>query len=121
MKKSSFKVEIYGVNVQVVLVPDSFKTTEFYISLIKKLNLPSEGDEPCEGFVLLHKNKSWIVLSEKHLSYNLISHEIFHCAYRILKYNEIEINESEEVGALLIGYLTEKVFKIIEKHNCKII
>ena len=48
------------------------------------------------------------------LSHNLLAHEIFHLTHMITK--DIDIND-EESQAWLNGYLTEQVYKILNKKN----
>lgn len=120
MKKGKFYIPIYEVNLQIIIVPNKFETTKFYHSLIKKLKQPSEGDHPCEGFAFLHGLKGWLVLAEDKLSHSLISHEIFHITCKIIKFNNIDVNDSEESAALLIGFITDRVYKTINKLQIKI-
>jgi hypothetical protein len=59
----------------------------------------------------------YIVLLEKALSHNLISHELYHLTNRITK--DIEITD-EESGAWLSGFLAEKIYKVLQAKNYKI-
>ncbi len=121
MKKGKFNIAIYGINVEIIIVEDEFKTTEFYHKLIKKLKIPTEGDEPCEGFALLEGLKAWVVLAENKLSYSLLQHEISHLSIKIFQFNNINIEEAEENFCLLSGHIAEKIYNIIQKLGCKII
>ena len=77
IKSSTFKVDIYECKVNVIVVPNKFETTKYYYLLHKKLKIkPStEDNSPCEGFVLLHGLKGWVVLSKDHLTIQTITHE----------------------------------------------
>jgi hypothetical protein len=59
----------------------------------------------------------YIVYVEDKLSTNLISHEIYHLATRILK--DINI-EDEESTAWLVGHLTEKIYRVLRQKNYNI-
>lgn len=121
MKEGSFKVPIYGFEVFVVIVEDQRKTTEYYHKLHKKFKRESSGDEACEGFMFMNNLQAWVAISEKHLTYSTITHEISHLTFRILNFNGIFEGKDNEYFALLNGYLNEEVFKIINKLSCKII
>lgn len=59
----------------------------------------------------------YIVYEEDKLSINLISHEVYHLAVRIL--TDINITD-EESTAWLVGHLTETIYKVLRQKNYNI-
>lgn len=122
MKKGKFKIEIYGFTVFVYILADVEKLDKFYRELRKKIKYPIDPDEGrAEGLVLAKDFDIHLLLAENKLSVSLITHEVVHIVYEIFEINNISLEESEENFALLTGYINERLFKIIEKLNCKII
>lgn len=56
-------------------------------------------------------NVHMVLFNVSDLSVEVISHEIVHLTYGILRYNECETENNEEIFALLNGFLSEKIFK----------
>ena len=59
----------------------------------------------------------YIVYEKDKLTINLISHEVYHLAIRIL--TNINITD-EESTAWLVGYLTETIYKVLRQKNYNI-
>lgn len=55
-----------------------------------------------------------LFFSSRHLTLNLVSHEVFHLVHRIMEWSGCDLDsEHHEQGALLMGWLMEKVWAIV--------
>lgn len=113
-----FKIDVYSTTITLHL--HSLEECEIkYKKLKKKLSLPDEGEGLFHGMVFLEPNnqlKGHIILATEHLSHNLITHECVHLATRIFLFNNIELRmEEDENFALLVAYIAEKVYDILNK------
>lgn len=71
-----------------------------------------------EGAVLIPTSSYYyILIDSKYLSYDTITHEIYHCARRMCT---IHSNYSEEEQATTAGWLGSKIFNLLKEKNIQI-
>lgn len=109
------KIDQYNCNLIVIL---SDKIKEDTNKLLKKDKLSHRIDYEIEGIFLYHDiDKYYLLISQQHLSHNTIAHEVYHAVVRITEDREINDEESQ---AWLMGYITEQIYKFINKKNVEI-
>jgi len=116
------KTEIYIKNIDlqiynskiIVIIGESAKILNDYVNNnITKMDISE--DEGCvfentKGDIFTY----YVALSRKFLNHNLIAHETFHLAYKIMENLNIE---DEEATAWLIGYLTELIYGFLYENK----
>lgn len=97
------KIPIYD---EVIILSDD-------LDLLHKIDEESK-EYDISGAVIYDKAKLCMFIFDK--THSTISHEIFHAVCRI---SEIHCLECEEAKAYLLGFISEKVYKILEdnKHD----
>lgn len=111
--KAKIKLSVYETVVQLMVV-DSMD--EFQELLAKKGIMVADVTN-CDGITLGYDQSYLVVLVKERISHNLIAHELFHLAQMVTK--DIDIND-EESQAWLNGYITEQVYKILNKKSIPI-
>lgn len=118
MFKKKLSLPIYDTSVNLFVVP-TMDHMQAYLDKRPNALIDVSDSYGCV-FDLYEKNNReyYIVYVEDKLSVNLISHEVYHLATRILR--DIGITD-EESTAWLIGHLTERTYKILrqKKYNIK--
>lgn len=109
ISQSTIKVPLYECKV-ILIVTTTMEELQQYVMKKKKANVDVLETH---GVVFNWGNAEYVVaLKEGSLSHNLIAHEMLHMVMAIT--NDIAI-EDEESQAWLVGYLTEQVYKILNK------
>lgn len=109
--KKVIKLPIYNAIIHLHVV-DRMETMQMKLEKKNKhIMLDVTG---CDGCVFQLSEKDifeyYIVLQEDKLSYNLITHEVYHLATNIA--GDIGIQEHESI-AWLIGHLAEEIYRIL--------
>ena len=121
LKQTKFKIDIYDVVVKIIVAKTPTDVNEQVKKLCKKHKDLHNDDTPYAGYTITFDNKTYyLLLSEDSLSYNLITHETDHLRTFILKHISVSLNEIDEYSANLNGYINQKVFNFLIKHNYKI-
>jgi len=113
-RKKTFKIQPVGAWVNVVLTNN---IAEYRQWMTDKLGFPSVGDlaQGADEFHTWYYDKypgqNWILL-ESNSSLNVIAHEVNHASETIDDYFMIN---SREFRACLQGYLTDEIFKFVNK------
>lgn len=115
--KKKINLAIYEavVNIRVV---DSMQDMQDYLD--KKTKSLVDITDSCGCVFDLQGVKGleyYVVYEKDKLTINLISHEVYHLAVRIL--TNINITD-EESTAWLVGYLTETIYKVLRQKNYNI-
>lgn len=114
MIKRHFKVPIFEATVLVV-VSDSHKQVKAAIDNFVGGQYEIEASDDCEAF-LQHKRSKFALFFERPTvkKKDVVAHEIFHLTHRILEYREMNFDpDHHELAAMLNGWLTDKVHKIL--------
>jgi len=111
--QKKIKVGVYDANV-VFMVTDSME--EVAIKTFRKTK-EIWSIEDADGCVFYTTGLYYLVLLQEQISHNLIAHEIFHLSTRICEDRYIE---DEETKAWLTGYLTENIYKFLDKKKIEI-
>lgn len=118
MFKKRISLPIYETEINLFVVP-TMERMQAYLDRKPGVLIDVLDSYGCV-FDLTEKNKReyYIVYVEDKLSINLISHEVYHLATRIL--TDISITD-EESTAWLVGHLTEKIYRVLrqKKYNIK--
>lgn len=105
------RVDVYSCNVHVVVTDDM----NAYIRELEKQYDTVEGVDGSEGFMFTPDMKTYyVVFDDVFLTHNTIAHEVFHLTCSIC--NDRDVIE-EEPKAWLSGFLTENIYKFIDKKN----
>lgn len=109
MVQHKISVGVYSCTVYVVI-------TEDLTAFAKELNNIYEGAalmDGSEGFMFTPDMKIYyVVFDEQYLSHNTIAHELFHLTCAICEDRDVV---EEEARAWLSGFLSENIYKFIEK------
>lgn len=109
MSKSTIKVPLYECKV-VLIVTSTMEELQQHVYKKKKANVDVLDTH---GVVFNWGNAEYVIaLREESMSHNLLAHELFHLVMAIT--HDIDI-EDEESQAWLVGYLTEQVYKVLNK------
>ena len=111
--KGKVKISVYETELQLMVVDSMSELQNF---LMKKGIIVADVTN-CEGITLGYNKTYLVVFVKDFISHNLIAHELFHLATMVTK--DIDI-EDEESQAWLNGYVTEQVYKILNKKNITI-
>lgn len=113
------KIEMYDTRIKISFFKDEHSLQQQLIKIYKRFKVKEETEELCEGLVFFHpenSNEVYLYLTEKYLTFNLISHEMYHLTNRILSQKGLKLTiEDDEQHAILNGYLNEKLIKYIYK------
>jgi hypothetical protein len=115
--KCKINVPIYNTNAMLCVVKD-MEDMQIYLDKKVKGTIDVIGADGCVFDIYTTKGlEYYIVLVEDRLSHNLIAHEIYHLGVKIT--TDVNIVD-EESTAWLIGFLTENIYKVLEKKEFKI-
>lgn len=118
MFKKSIEIKLYDARIIMYVVTD-FSILKNYLK--KKYKLPSVDFDDIDGVVFNETDYSRhisVAFLEKTLSHNLIAHEVYHITQLLLSLTNIN---DEETGAWLQGYISENIYKVINKKGFTII
>lgn len=109
--RKKIKLDVYSCNAHFILAE---KFDKVCASIYKKSNEKYDEEvDSAEGTVIcFDMNNYYLVINKKYLSYNTISHEIYHLVREILKDRGIE---DDEAGAWMCGMFTEVAMKFFYK------
>ena len=107
--KAKFVVPIFEVSVLVVVTK---KTNAAIRKYFPNVPLGAEDHEACCTY---HRSRFGLFFEPPSLDRrDIVAHEIFHLTHRILEFRQFNFDENHhEMGAMLNGWLTEKVHKIL--------
>jgi hypothetical protein len=119
MNIKNIKIDVFSANVTLIISDSMEEISEYVKNTYDIEDIDSTDSIPfMEGFVLsLDTGKFVMAIGEKHLTYNTITHELYHLATAILSRINIE---DEETSAWLIGFLAEKVYQHLDKSGLQV-
>jgi hypothetical protein len=104
------KIPMYSCIIQIIITDDLIKTVN---SIYKKYKIDDVFSDSAEGcFITTDIDMYMLCLDIKYLTHNTIAHEIYHAVPKLTA--DRDIND-EEAQAWLCGWLTEQVYKFIDK------
>ena len=111
MYQQKLRVDVYACAVHIVVTND---LSAFVADLDHQFGGASSVDGS-EGFVFAPDMRTYyIAFDEEYLTHNTISHEVFHLTCAICQDRDVA---EEEARAWLSGYLSENIYKFIDKKN----
>jgi len=115
-KKKNIKLPTYNCNVVIIITDNLMAVVN---SLYKRLKHKDVFDSEAEGVLItLDIDNYYIVLDIHYLSHNTIAHELYHSVVKVTEDRDIVDEESQ---AWLMGYLTDEVYKFVDKNKLKIV
>lgn len=115
-KRKKIKLSTYNCNVVFVITDQLILTVN---NIYKALKCKELFSSEAEGVVLtVDIDNYYIVLDIQYLSHNTIAHELYHSVVKVTEDRDIVDEESQ---AWLMGYLTQEMYKFIEKSKFKIV
>ena len=115
-KRKKIKLSTYNCNVVFVITDQLILTVN---NIYKALKCKELFSSEAEGVVLtVDIDNYYIVLDIQYLSHNTIAHELYHSVVKVTEDRDIVDEESQ---AWLMGYLTQEMYKFIEKNKFKIV
>jgi len=114
-KRKTIKLQTYNCNL-IVIVTDELKSV--VNGIYKKLKHKEIFDQEAEGILItIDIDNYYVVFDTEYLSHNTIAHELYHAVVKVTEDRDII---EEEAQAWLMGYLSEVVYKYIQKNSFKI-
>lgn len=114
--QKKIKLLTYSCNV-FIIITDELKNQ--VNSLYKKFKNNDQFNYEAEGVVVTFDiDNYYVILDKVYLSHNTIAHELYHAVVKVTEDREIVDEESQ---AWLMGYLTEEVYKFIERKKFNIV
>lgn len=114
-KRKTIKLQTYNCNL-IVIVTDELKSV--VNGIYKKLKHKETFDQEAEGILItIDIDNYYVVFDTEYLSHNTIAHELYHAVVKVTEDRDII---EEEAQAWLMGYLSEVVYKYIQKNSFKI-
>lgn len=111
IQQHKVRVDVYSCNVHIVVTDDM---SAYVQELNKQFGCAKDIDDS-EGFMFTPDLKTYyVVFDDQYLTHNTIAHEVFHLSCSICKDRDIK---EEEPQAWLSGFLTENIYKFIDKKN----
>lgn len=111
IQQHKLRVGVYSCSVHIVITDD-------ISAFVKDLDAQFGGAtsvDGSEGFMFTPDMRTYyVVFDEQYLSHNTISHEVFHLTCAICEDRDVV---EEEARAWLSGFLSENIYKFIEKKN----
>jgi hypothetical protein len=115
-KNKKIKLSTYNCCV-VFVITDELKP--YINNLYKKLKCNDSFSAEAEGVVVtLDIDNYYVILDTQYLSHNTIAHELYHAVVKVTEDRDIVDEESQ---AWLIGYLSQEMYKFIDKNKFKIV
>jgi hypothetical protein len=104
------KIPMYNCSVQIIITDDLIKIVN---SVYKKYKIDDIFSDSAEGcFITTDIDMYILCLDIRYLTHNTLAHEIFHAVTKLTVDRDINDNEHQ---AWLCGWLTEQVYKFIDK------
>lgn len=113
--RSSITVPPYGCKVVIILTDDLIGQVN---NVYRKHKMKLKYEDNAEGVVICPDiDVYYLIINKKFLTHNTIAHEVFHIAIRITQARGIK---EEEARAWVAGYVSEGVYKFLDKKNFQI-
>ena len=113
--QKTFELKLYDCRVQIIVSKSATQTVN---KLYKKYNTGMTYTDCIAGMmVTVSMNKYYLVVDEKHLTYNTICHELYHLTQGITYDRNIF---EEEPRAWLQGILAQEIFDFLKKKKVNI-
>ena len=109
-------LQLYNSKIVVIVGASAQELNNYVNEHITKIDI--SGNEGC-----VFENTTstiymyYVTLSKKFLNHNLIAHETFHLASKIMENIEVQ---NEEAMAWLIGYLTDLIYEFLYENKLKV-
>lgn len=117
IQKRKLKVPIYEAVVNICIV-ENIDDMQAYLDKKTKGLIDVSDSEGCVfDWYTPTGIEYYIVFVAGKLSHNLVAHEVYHLACRLMR--DVNINDEESV-AWLLGYVTENIYKVLKAKNYKI-
>lgn len=111
-RQKKISIKAFGCDVLLMLTDRLHLVEKQIHKKYKTMEKPCEDGE-AEGVTISVGFDLYVmILDMKHISYNLVGHEVFHVVHRITQDREIS---DEETMAWLTGYLCEEVHGFINR------
>ncbi len=108
----NLKIPIYECTLQFIITDHLMDEVN---RIYKKLDIPELFVDHAEGCLVSTDIDMYILLFDiKYLSHNTIAHEVFHAVIKMTEDREIADDEQQ---AWLCGWITESLYKFINKKN----
>lgn len=108
----NLKIPIYECTLQFIITDHLMDEVN---RIYKKLDIPELFVDHAEGCLVSTDIDMYILLFDiKYLSHNTIAHEVFHAVIKMTEDREIADDEQQ---AWLCGWVTENLYKFINKKN----
>ena len=109
-------LQLYNSKIVIIVGASAQELNNYVNEHITKIDI--SGNEGC-----VFENTTstiymyYVTLSKKFLNHNLIAHETFHLASKIMENIEVQ---NEEAMAWLIGYLTDLIYEFLYENKLKV-
>lgn len=111
----NLKIPVYECTLQFIITDHLIDEVN---RIYKKLDIPELFVDHAEGCLVSTDIDMYILLFDtKYLSHNTIAHEVFHAVIKMTEDREIGDDEQQ---AWLCGWVTENLYKFINKKNLTI-
>lgn len=120
IKRGSFKIDVYGAVIYIILCKDSDSMLIEANKVIKKFKEETmqHSAEAITFAPNLRGGTYYAWFCPEYLSVNTITHETDHLRNYIMSFYDIdENNDSKEASANLNGYINQKVFKFLNANS----
>lgn len=108
----NLKIPVYGCTLQFIITDQLMDEVN---RIYKKLDIPELFVDHAEGCLVSTDIDMYILLFDvKYLTHNTIAHEVFHAVIKMTEDREIADDEQQ---AWLCGWVTESLYKFINKKN----
>lgn len=121
VKKGSFTVDLYKVDVEIIILYTSKDVSSKARELSRKFGCTTDDIAPLAcGYALTFSANPgvfYILLSLDSLDVNTVTHESDHLREYIMEHAGVGGTEG---SATLSGYLNEKIFRFLHKNNLQV-
>lgn len=116
MLRKTIHIKLYDCSIKLIVTGN---INQYLKGLYKKHKQTYQNDNNLAGiFDTFDLDKYYIVLNIKHLSINLVSHEIYHLVRRLSRDRNIS---NEESIAWLMGFISEEVYKFLKTKEINLV
>lgn len=107
--KKTFNIPLYDCKIQFIVSRDARKTVN---RLYKKYNITTKYTDTIAGFMLsVSMDQYFVVIDEKHLTFNSLAHELFHLTKAITTDRNVF---EEEQQAWVQGACAQEIFSFLK-------
>lgn len=111
---ATLKIPTYECKVRLIVTSELVKDVN---KLLKKIGQDPVPDEAAAWTICDSIHTYYLIIDIKYLTYNTISHELYHLANKITRDRDIE---DEEAAAWVSGHLGDFVYKTLDKKKLTI-